>query len=88
MCTYSTEKVRISGSAKGASGWFKATEATVYFDHPVHAPLGHSLNVDLMNPEQGPEFRAAMELDAESARGLAEAILKMLDSTPDGLKDH
>ena len=37
MCTYNTEKVEIAGSGKGAQGWFQLTDATVYFDHPVHA---------------------------------------------------
>jgi hypothetical protein len=37
MCTYLTEKVPVSGSGKGAAGWFRLTDASVYFDHPVHA---------------------------------------------------
>ena len=37
------------GSAKGPSGWFDVTTATVYFDHPVHAPFVHSLNIDFLN---------------------------------------
>ena len=38
MCTYLIEKIEVAGSGKGADGWFGLTEATVYFDHPVHAP--------------------------------------------------
>ncbi|HME47220.1 DUF6295 family protein, partial [Mycobacterium sp.] len=38
MCTYLTEKIELDGSGKGATGWFAATQATVYVDHPVHAP--------------------------------------------------
>ncbi len=37
MCTYHTEKIEISGSGKGPRGWFRLSDATVYFDHPVHA---------------------------------------------------
>ena len=59
MCTYLTEKIAISGSAKGASGWIKVTEGTVYLDHPVHAPFGHTLNIDFLAPELGPAGRVA-----------------------------
>jgi hypothetical protein len=75
MCTYQTEQVQITGSGKGASGWFPLSTATVYFDHPVHAPAEHTLNVDFINPEKGPSARVAVELDPGSARSLAEAIL-------------
>ena len=57
MCTYETERVSMEGSAKGPSGWFDVTTATVYFDHPVHAPFGHSLNIDFLNPDTGPSTR-------------------------------
>jgi len=74
MCTYNTEKVEITGSGKGASGWFSLTDATVYFDHPVHAMAEHTLNIDFLNPAKGPSARVAVELTAESARALAAAI--------------
>ena len=82
MCTYRTEHVAVSGSAKGSAGWFAVTDASVYFDHPVHAAFDHTLNVDLLNPERGPSARVAFELDAECARELARAILETLDSLP------
>ena len=85
MCTYITEKVAISGSAKGASGWFKVTDGSVYFDHPVHAPEEHTLNIDFLAPEQGPSARVAVELTAESARALAKAIESVLEQVPPGL---
>lgn len=85
MCTYITEKVAVSGSAKGASGWFKVTDGSVYFDHPVHAPEGHTLNIDFLAPEAGPSARVAVELTAESARALAKAIESVLDQVPPGL---
>lgn len=79
MCTYATETVTLTGSsAKGPQGWFPATKATVYFDHPVHAPAEHTLNIDLLNPELGPASRVAVELDADAARELANAILRSL----------
>jgi Family of unknown function (DUF6295) len=81
MCTYQTERVTVSGSGKGASGWFPLTAATVYLDHPVDAPASHTLNVDFINPERGPSARVAVELDPVSARSLAEAILLTLETT-------
>jgi hypothetical protein len=79
MCTHSTEIFAVSGSAKGAGGWFRATDASVYFDHPVHALDDHTLNVDLRRPADGPAARVAIELTADSARRLAETILQVLD---------
>ncbi len=75
----------MSGSGKGAEGWFPLSDATVYFDHPVHAPAEHTLNIDFLNTGRGPSARVAVELDAASARGLAEAILSTLERTPSEL---
>jgi hypothetical protein len=89
MCTYLTEKIAISGSAKGAAGaagWFRVTDGSVYFDHPVHAPYGHTLNIDFLAPAQGPSVRVAVELSAESARALMKAIEAVLESAPPGLE--
>ena len=85
MCTYLTEKVSISGSGKGPADWFRLTDASVYFDHPVHAQAEHTLNIDFLDPGAGPSARVAVELTAESARALAKAIQATLDSAPPGL---
>ena len=79
MCTYVTETLAITGSAKGPQGWFRATDASVYFDHPTHALADHTLNVDVRRPADGTGQRVALELTAESARDLAETILRVLD---------
>ena len=85
MCTYLTEKIEADGSGKGANGWFPVSEATVYVDHPVHAPYGHTLNIDMLNPALGPSARVALELTEETALALADAIHRALDSAPAGL---
>lgn len=85
MCTYITENVQISGSAKGPSGWIGVTDASVYLDHPVHAPFGHTLNIDFRSPALGPSGRVAVELSQESARALVKAITAVLDAAPPGL---
>ena len=85
MCTYLTENVDVEGSGKGTAGWFSLTRATVYFDHPQHAPAEHTLNIDFLNPQQGPSARVAVELTAQSARALAAAIESALASAPPGL---
>ena len=82
MCTYLTEKIQITGSGKGAAGWFQLSDASVYFDHPVHAMAEHTLNIDFLNPGDGPAARVAVELTAESARALAKAIEATLASAP------
>jgi len=85
MCTYHTATLAVRGSGKGAGGWFTVTDASVYLDHPVHAPALHTLNVDLRNPALGASARVALELDPRSARALATAILTTLDDAPAGL---
>ena len=83
MCTYTTERAAIDGSAKGPDGaWFHVTDATVYFDHPVHAMAEHSLNIDLADPSRGPSARVAVELTAASARDLVTAIQAALAAAP------
>jgi hypothetical protein len=82
MCTYDTTTLKVAGSGKGATGWFKVSDATVYLDHPVHAMGGHTLNVDVADPVRGPAYRVALELNPHSARQLAQAILATLDSAP------
>lgn len=82
MCTYRTERVSLQGSGKGPMGWFPVTDATVYFDHPVDAPMDHALNIDFLNPSLGPSARVAVELDCDSAAALARAIGEMLAQGP------
>jgi hypothetical protein len=83
MCTYATVQKPVDGSAKGPNGkWFHVTDATVYFDHPVHAMAEHTLNIDLADPSRGPAARVAVELTAASARELIDAIQLALASAP------
>jgi len=79
MCTYHTEHVSLKGSGKGPAGWFSLGESSVYYDHPVHAPGEHTVNVDFLNPELGPAARVAVELDPASARELAQALIAAAD---------
>jgi uncharacterized protein DUF6295 len=85
MCTYLTETLDVEGSGKGPAGWFGLSQATVYFDHPQHAAAEHTLNIDFLNPGQGPSARVAVELTAASARALAAAIESALAAAPPGL---
>jgi hypothetical protein len=83
MCTYATVTTSMQGSAKGPNGsWFRLTDATVYFDHPVYTMAEHTLNIDFAAPACGPSARVALELTASSARELVAAIQAALDSAP------
>jgi hypothetical protein len=82
VCTYNTEHATVSGSGKGKDGWFALTNATVYYDHPVHAQAEHTLNIDFANPEDAPGNRVAVELTAESARELVAAVERALAAVP------
>ncbi len=78
MCTYIIEKTAMYGSAKGQNGWMSIDSANVYFDHPFHAPLDHSLNIDFVNVASGGSERVAVELSKESALRLVDAIMAAL----------
>jgi len=82
VCTYTTEHAPIEGSGKGRDGWFTLRTATVYYDHPVHAPADHTLNIDFADPDAGPAARVAVELTAESALALVDAIRAALAAVP------
>jgi len=85
MCTYNTEHATITGSGKGRTGWMALTDATVYFDHPVHAQAEHTLNIDLTGAGEAAGNRIAVELTAASARELVAAIERALGNVPPGL---
>ena len=72
MCSYITEKAPIFGSAKGRHGWMRVDTAVIYYDHPVHVPLDHALNIDFVDSKS--KERVAVELSAASARELIKRI--------------
>ena len=79
MCTYATIRAEIDGSAKGpGSAWFHVTDATVYFDHPVHAMAEHTLNIDFADPARGPvrpgRRRAHRGVGARAAGAIQAAL--------------
>jgi len=78
MCTGIVETAEVSGSGKGSQGWFKLQQINVSYDHPVDAALEHALNIDFVNPTEGPSARVAVELNPDSARKLVDAILTAL----------
>ena len=72
------EKSEISGMRKGAEGWFNVNAVNVSFDHPLHSPEDHALNIDFVNSEMGPGARVAVELSPDSAEGLVRAITQAM----------
>jgi hypothetical protein len=78
MCTMIARQIKIEGSGKAASGWFKLKEADVSYDHPFDAPFEHALNIDFVNEAQGPGARVAVELSVEAARALVDTIQAVL----------
>ena len=85
MCTWIVQTAKLSGSGKTASGWMPVTKANVCYDHPAHAFMEHSLNIDFVNEDAGPDARVAVEISAESAQELVNAILAALE---EGSKEH
>lgn len=78
------EKIKVDGSGKGTSGWFKLEQANVSYDHPFDAPMEHALNIDFVNESMGPSARVAVELSERGARELVKTILEVLDQADRG----
>ena len=76
MCTYQTQKTDVTGSGYAHGEWIDVDRAVVSFDHPERVPFEHALRIDLRTDD--PARRLAVELDAASARRLAESILELL----------
>ena len=85
MCSYIMEKIPLFGSAKAGDSWRRIDTAQDYYDHPYDAPLDHALSIDFHNHAASSRERVAVELSAESARELANAILAALDR---GAQEH
>lgn len=85
MCTWIVQTAKMTGKGKSAEGWIPLTNANVCYDHPAHAFMEHSLNIDFVNEAAGPDARVAVEISAESARNLVAAILAALE---EGSKEH
>ena len=78
MCTMIVHQANIAGCGKGHQGWFDVNQVNVTSDHPIHAPLEHARNRDVVKEAQGPGARVALELTPESARQLVNTILATL----------
>jgi hypothetical protein len=77
MCSYLTLATEVAGSGLRADDWFPVDRAAVYYDHPQDALLEHALCIDVHGDR--PDLRVSVELDAASARRLAQTILAVLD---------
>jgi hypothetical protein len=82
MCTYTTERCAVEGAGKGPPRWLRLANATVYLDHPVAAMAEHTLNIDLTPAGGTPEQRVGIELTAESALDLVDAIVAAVAAVP------
>lgn len=79
MCTCIVEHAAISGSGKGAQGWFPVSQASVGFDHPFNAPFEHAVLLDFGNPELGAAARVAVEINIASAKALVESLQSAIE---------
>ncbi len=80
MCTMISMKTAITGSGKGAAGWFPVSQANLGFDHATHAQVEHALLLDFVNPELGASARVAVELDLASGKALVAQLQAAIDA--------
>jgi hypothetical protein len=74
MCTMISMQTVVSGSGKGATGWFPISQANVGFDHATHSQLDHALLLDFVNPGMGAGARVAVEMDIASGKALVAQL--------------
>jgi hypothetical protein len=60
----------VTGSGKGAIGWFPISRANVGYDHATHSQLDHALLLDFVNEQMGASARVAVEMDLASGKAL------------------
>lgn len=85
MCAGHVETADVTGSAKGADGWFPLQRVHAVYDHSFHAQTEESLVIDFVNPDRGPSARVSVELSADSANRLLQVIQ---DALEDGERRH
>lgn len=71
--------IEMSGSAKGSARWTKVAQAQVYHDHPFSAPFEEAVIVDFLNRDRDASSRVGLELSADSARALGQALLDVAE---------
>lgn len=83
MCGFSRPiPVTLEGSGKDAQGWFTLGLGQVYHDHFIKAQLDGGVVVDFLKKGEGMPLQLCLELSAESARALAEALLETVAQIP------
>jgi hypothetical protein len=74
MCTNISLQTLVTGSGKGAQGWFPISQANVGYDHATHSQLDHALLLDFVNPDMGTSARVAVEMDIASGKALISKL--------------
>lgn len=83
MCEFNqVTRVSLTGSARTSEGWFELEDAQVYHDHFIRANVVEGVVLDVLNPGRQDGAKICFEIDADSARKLAIALL----STVEGLE--
>lgn len=83
MCGFSKAiPIALEGSGKDAQGWFPLEQAQVYHDHFIKAQLEGGVVLDFLSSDRGSPVRLCLELSADSARALAQALLDTVANIP------
>ena len=80
MCTMIAVTSPVTGTGKGADGWFPITQATVGYDHATHSGTVHALLLDFTNYDLGLDARVAVELDLDSGRALLAQLQSAIEA--------
>jgi hypothetical protein len=79
VCSNLSFTTEVTGTGYARGEWIDVSTAVVAFDHSTRLDVEHALCIDFRSENGDPSARVAVELDAASARRLAESILITLD---------
>lgn len=79
MCSNLSFTTDVTATSYAKGDWIDVSRAVVSFDHSMRLDVEHALCIDFRSENGDPSARVAVELDAVSARRLAESIIATLD---------
>ena len=83
MCGFNKAiPVTLAGSGKDDRGWFNLGPAQVYHDHFIRAQFEGGVVIDLLKPGGGAQLQMCLELSADAARALGQALLDCVAEIP------
>ena len=80
MCTTIATTFRVSGTAKGPTGWAGVDEADIGYDHATRLWAEHAVRLDLRSSTAPGADHVAIELDLASGKALLARLTEVIEA--------